>query len=116
MIHYKDKQNLIYANVLLEPCYYALKKNAGLLKDHERKHLENLLFLLKNKKEDFFLSDFYIFKNTQFQKDSPLAKMRKQLIDMIKRKIDSIERLKTENIVIDKELRNKGQVIANFEN
>lgn len=31
----------------MEPCYYVLKKNAGLLKKHEYDHLRNLMYLLR---------------------------------------------------------------------
>ena len=54
MMKLKENNQRIFHSILVEPCYYMLKQNAGLLKKHELKHLENLMYLLKKKNRFHF--------------------------------------------------------------
>ena len=54
MMKLKEKNQRIFHSVLVEPCYFILKQNANLLKKHEIKHLENLIYLMKKKNKFHF--------------------------------------------------------------
>lgn len=53
----------IYSEILMEPCYYLFKKNAGLLKPNEYQHLKNLQYLFNKKQGGFYLTDHQLFTN-----------------------------------------------------
>lgn len=39
MMRKRVRNDEIYSEILMEPCYFVLKENAGLLKPHEKEHL-----------------------------------------------------------------------------
>lgn len=85
MIKKRMRNDDIYSEILMEPCYYVLKQNAGLLKPHELEHLENLMYLLKRNK-GHYVSNYNIF-TYKTKGDDRFTKLRNEFIETLKDKM-----------------------------
>lgn len=85
--------------IMVEPCYYKLKENAGKLTKEQKRHLENLKYLLGKNSVG---KDYLKFRD----KDLSFAKLRDLFIKKLRNKVEEVEILKSQEMEIKKKLEN----------